>query len=52
MKRLFFDAVAGDVGHGELAAVAGEGEDAPEGFVTLLVPLELDGPGKYLFLLQ
>ena len=45
VERILFNAVAGDVGDGELAAVAGEGEDAPEGFVALLVPLELDGPG-------
>ena len=45
MESILFNAVAGDVGDSELAAVAGEGEDAPEGFVALLVPLELDGPG-------
>lgn len=45
VEGILFNAVAGNVGHGELAAVAGEGEDAPEGFVALLVPLELDGPG-------
>ena len=46
IERILFDAVAGDVGDGELTAVFGEGEDAPEGFVAFLVPLELDGPGR------